>query len=179
MTEPIITIDSFYYLTDFKGFQGTPHHIYFDRHVTHEDLFMIDCMQNFLQAGNYQTIIFSDTALENIKKDFEVLMQTITNIKNGNYVIRLKDFSVLISKDDRHLIVVEFKYNVYQAGFCHTLSKGMNLIINEDGEQVFKAFKGLFLANDTDFEEMFTLQALTGLQYLQKMYFNHKSGPIS
>lgn len=180
MTEPIITVDDYCYLTHFKGFFVYPFYaVHIDMNINQEDLFFIDCMNNFTQYFNCQTIIFSDTALKNVEKDCESLMQTITNIKNGNYVIRLKDFTVLVSKDNRHLMAVEFKYNVYQAGFCHALSKDMHLVINEDGDQVFKVSKGLFLADHNDFDSMLTLQALTGLQYLQKTYFNHKTEPIS
>jgi hypothetical protein len=161
MIEPIIKTDGYYYQTHFKGFLVYPFEpVYVGMNITPDDLFFIDCMKNFTQFFNYQTIIFSDTTLKNVEKDCKSLMQTITNIKNGHYVMRLKDFTVLVSKSNLHLMAVEFKYNVYQAGFCHTLSKDLHLVVDEDGDKVFNVSKGLFLANNTDFKDMFTLKCL-------------------
>lgn len=133
-----------------------------------DDLFLKSKMEGILEERNFQTIMFTDILLLNVKMNLGKLMKTITEIKNGKYVIRLNDFSVIIYKDECELAAGEIYHNKWCVGFLQNLSHRMPLLIDNDGDMVFRTSCGLFLADFNDLDKQNILKALLALQYLQK-----------
>jgi hypothetical protein len=133
-----------------------------------DDPFLITKIEGILEARNFTTIMFTDTLLLKVKLNLGKLIKNVTEIKNGKYLIRLNDFSVIIYKDECELLAGEIYRNKWCVGFLQNLSDRMPLLIDNDGDMVFRTSRGLFLADFNDLDKQNILKALLALQYLQK-----------